>query len=300
MKYLVTPAPHKYSRSTITDMYITIAIGVFGCVLCGIINYKLNAIYILLACMSACVITEILFSLINYKKPFMDYSFLVTGLVLTSIMPINIPWYFACIAGFIAIASKYLFGGLGNNLFNPAALSRSIIGVMLAGMSFDYFGGDTPLGILLTGDKSLINLNDLVLGNSVSAIGTGCIVLILVLCVIALALKLIKWENILFSVAGFALMVCIFMGGKNVIPMLMSGSFVFVVVFMLQDPTTSSYGFSARCLNALLFGVLAGTMMSKNIMGETAVFLALLITNVFSPACDRLLLVFHKGVKKHD
>lgn len=301
MKYLVTPAPHKYSKSSINDMYITISIGLFACLLCGFISYKLTSLYIALCCIGSCFITEFVFCAIKNKKIVMpDFSWLVTALTLACIMPPNLTWYLGLPAGFIAIASKYLFGGLGNNLFNPSALARSIFGVLLTGMSFNYFTADTPLKLILEGSKNLVNLKDIVMGNVSSAIGTGCIIIILIVCVLALVLGIIRWENLLFAIGGYALVVWLMLGGSNVLPMIFSGSFLFVTVFMLSDPTTSPYGFSARCFYALSFGLLAGVFMSKNILGETAVFLALLLANFVSPAFDNLMQVFHKGVKKHD
>ena len=218
--------------------------------------------------------------------------------MLTCIMPVNMPWYCGVMAGALSIGIKYLFGGLGNNIFNPAALSRSILGVLFTGFSFELFGvTETTLHKVLTGNASLISIEQVLLGNATGGLGTSCFIVIACSAILLIAFKVINWENVLFSIASFVLIVWLLMGAEYILPMLLSGSFLFVVVFMLSDPTTSPYGFTARVLYSLAFGVLAAVFMKYNIMGETAVFLALLVVNFLAPVFDALFSVFKKGVK---
>ncbi len=302
MKYLVTPAPHKYSKANINDMYIYTTIALAMCFMYGVISYSWQALIILATCFGTCVVLELTISSIKNKKfCFQDLSCFVTGLSLACVMPINMPWYFGIIGAVIAVATKYLFGGLGNNLFNPSALGRSALGCLFAGFSFSFYGStDTTLKLILDGNKSLINLEELLIGNSVGAVGTTCILMIVVCAIALMIFRIVRWENILFSLIGFVCTIWILLGAEYILPMIVSGSFIFVTVFMLGDPTTSPYGFSARSIYALIFGVLSAVMMSFNILGESAVFLALLIVNFIAPALDMVFSAFKKGVKNND
>lgn len=300
MNFLVTPAPHRYSKNSTNDMYIMVSVCLLVCLLQAFLIYRLKALIVACACLGACVLLDFIFYSIKHKKAGFDFSCLVTGLVLACIMPVNTPWVLCLVGGAVAIIFKYLFGGTGNNLFNSAALARSILGCLFTQFSFSLYSGETALQLLLSGNKHLLSLDSLFLGKTVGAIGTSLILLVVVCAVILLIFKIIRWENLLFAIIGYSAMVWIFMGGDNVLPMLLSGSFMFVTVFMLSDPTTSPSIFSARCIYALCFGVVASLMMMNNIMGETAVFLALLVVNFLAPAFDKLFSGFYKGVKIND
>ncbi|MBQ8468574.1 MAG: RnfABCDGE type electron transport complex subunit D [Clostridia bacterium] len=302
MKLLVSPAPHKISSQSVNDMYITISIALFACLSVGFINYGVNVLLIVATAVLSALASEILFNLIKTRQfDFPNLSCIVTGLVVACISPINMPWYFAAVASVIAIGSKYLFGGIGNNLFNPSALARSVLGCLALGFSFDYFGeGNTALKLILTGEKGSLELAKLFTGEVAGAIGTTCIIIILIAMVALIVLKVIRLESVAFALLSFCAVIWIAMGFENILPMLLSGSFLFVVVFMLGDPTTSSYSFSGRCVYAIVFGVIAALTMSHNVFGESAVFFALLIANLFAPMADRVFSIFHRGVKLND
>lgn len=296
---LVTPAPHRYARLSTNDMYVYVSIALVMCFAYGVATYKLPALILLATCVGTCVLLELLISSIkNHKVMFQDASCFVTGLTLACVMPIGMPWYVGISAAAISVALKYLFGGLGNNLFNPSALGRSIVGCLFSGFAFDWFGqSSTVLQTVLSGDKSSLIIENMLVGNVDGAVGTICVLMILICAIVLVVLRIIRWENVLFALVGFISMVWLLMGADFIIPMLMSGSFIFVSVFMLSDPTTSPYGFSARSVYAAIFGILAAIMMRFNVLGETSVFLALLIANLLAPALDSVFSVFKKGVK---
>jgi Na+-translocating ferredoxin:NAD+ oxidoreductase RnfD subunit len=302
MGFLVTPAPHKYAKQDTNNIYMIVVFALLPLILLAIVNYKMPAIIVVLTSIATCLVTEFICASIKNKKfMFTDCSFIVTSFVLACIMPINAPWYLVLVAGVLAIVSKYIFGGLGNNLFNPAGLARATLGVMFADFSTLYItDAKTPLFEVLAGNNANLSLEDLFLGNTAGALGTTAILLIIVAAVVLMVLKIIRWESVICALCGFSIIVGVCSNWSNILPMALSGSFLFVVVYMLSDPTTSSYSFSARAIDALIFGVLAATFMTQNILGESAVFLALLISNFIAPALDTLFSVFHRGVKIHD
>lgn len=298
MQYIVTPAPHRRQRLSVNDMYFYVVIGLVMCFMYGFIRYKMQSLIILAVCLCPCVIIELVISCIKNKKFVLyDFSSLVTGLTLACIMPINTPWYLGIIASVISVSFKFLFGGLGNNLFNPSALARSAMGCLFSGFAFNWFGSSTVLQTVLSGEKSVLILEDLLMGNVDGAVGTCCILFIIILAIFFMALSIIRWENLLFSVVGYVATIWIFMGASYIVPMLFCGSFIFATVFMLNDPTTSPYGFSARCIYALIFGVISALLIRYVSIGENAVFIALLLANILAPALDSIFSIGKKGVR---
>jgi len=302
MKYLVSPAPHKNTRQTLNEMYIVVSLMLVCCLLSGYIFYGMNVLIIIASTLVSCLLFEFIFDMIKTKSAhFPHLSSVVTGLLLACIMPLNMPWFFGIFAAAIAIASKYFFGGLGNNLFNPAALGRLVLGVISVGFSYEYFGGQkTALDLILTGNKGELELAKLFTGEMAGAVGTTCIVVILVAMIVLMILKIIRWENIVFAGISFAGIVWATLGFEYILPMLLSGSFVFATVFMLNDPTSSPYTFSGRCLYSIAYGVIGAFVMLHGILGETAIFVALLICNMVAPMFDAFVSIFHRGVKKND
>lgn len=300
MEYLVTPAPHRRQKISTNDMFIYVFIALVMCYLYGFINYGWSALIVLVTCFCPVVVLELIISCIKNKKFVLsDFSCFVTGMTLACVMPINMPWYLGILAAVISVAFKYLFGGLGNNLFNSSALGRSVVGCLFSGFSMSFFESPTVLQMVLADDKSLINMQDVVLGNAGGAVGTSCILMIAIAAIILMVMGIIRWENILFSLIGFVSIVWALWGFDYVFQMMFSGSFLFATVFMLSDPTTSPYGFSARSIYALLFGILSAIFLKNNIMGETAVFLVLLICNFVSPMLDSIFSIFKKGVRSN-
>ena len=300
MNYIVTPAPHKLSRLTTNDLFAYQAIGLALCVMYGFIVYSWPVLIVLACSLGSCILCEFVWCSIKNKKPMLsDASFLVTGLILTCIMPANAAWYYCIVAGVVAVSSKYLFGGLGNNIFNPAALGRAILGVCVASLSsFALQNGSTTLELLASGNRSQIILEDLMLGKAAGALGTSCMIILAIVAVVYLIFGIIRWENVLFAIGGFALYVGIAVGAGSILPYALSGSFLFATVFMLSDPTTSPYGQVSRAVYGMLFGVLSGLFLTKNIMGESGVFLVLLVCNFIAPALDRAMSLFHRGGAK--
>lgn len=302
MKFLVSPAPHRVARQSLTDLYVTISCCLFACLLVGYIYFGTNVLIIIASAVGSSVLFEFLCDLVKTKQVHAPHlSSLVTGLLIACVMPINAPWFFCIGAAAVAIFTKYLFGGLGNNMFNPAAVGRAVVGVLAVGFSYDFFGEEkTILASVLTGAKENLELAKMFTGEVAGAIGTTCIIIILIAAVVLICMHIIRWENIAFATLSFVAIIWACMGYENILPMMLGGSFMFVTVFMLSDPVSSPYTFSGRCLYSVVFGVVAAFMMAYNVMGESAVFLALIVANLLAPMFDAYISLFHRGVKKHD
>lgn len=302
MELKVSPAPHIGTRLTIKEHQLIIAVALMLCLGMGMFNYGTSVIITFIACVGTSTLLDfIIQSALSKKIYFDEYSGIITGLVIACLMPVNAPWYLGIIASAIAIASKFLFGGLGNNIFNPAALGRSVLAVLSVNFSFGYFGdGNTILSMVINGTTENLDFGKAFMGGYDGAIGTTFIIGILIVMVVMAITQTIRWENLVSALLAFFIVTWLTMGFKNVLPMLLSGSFIFVMTFMLSDPVTSPYNFSARCIYSLIFGGLAALFMNLNVMGEGAVLFALLVANIVAPGLDKVFSLFHRGVSRHD
>ncbi len=140
---LVTPAPHLYHKDSVSKIMWIVFISLVPAWAWGVFYFGFAALYVSLAAILSCLITEVIFNLLR-KGPITlsDGSAAVTGLLLAFTLPPYIPLYIPIVGGIFAIGVvKQLFGGLGYNVLNPALASRVFImfawiGPMTASSSF--------------------------------------------------------------------------------------------------------------------------------------------------------------------
>ncbi len=91
--------------------------------------FGLNALLVLITSVISCVVTEYFLNRINKKDiTISDWSITITGLLLGMTLPPNFPLWMVFVGGMIAVAlGKFIFGGLGYNVFNPALVGRAVL-----------------------------------------------------------------------------------------------------------------------------------------------------------------------------
>ena len=134
----VAPSPHSYSTSLTTRrMMLDVLIATAPLVVWAIIQFKLGAVLQLAVCVASCVLFEIGFTAMRGRcgvKAVKDLSAIVTGVILALSLPGTAPWYVGVIAAGAAIGiGKVVFGGLGQNIFNPAMVGRAFVMICFAG-----------------------------------------------------------------------------------------------------------------------------------------------------------------------
>lgn len=306
-KLVVAPSPHitKYHTTNIL-MFATI-IALLPTAISGVINFGFRALYMILISVGCCYLFEMAFKFLKDKKfEWMDLSSVVTGLITALILPVNAPLYFPVIAAFIAIVIfKGCFGGLGRNIFNPSAAARVVLGMIFAGLTLDMYVGSlalknalSPLSYFMLGDYQSITIRSLFFGSAPGGIGTVSIICILISGVLLMAFQLIDFIIPLCSVIGFVAIPWIFKGAISIVPYILSGSFLFATIFMITDPTSSPNTPWGKLFYGLIFGVVAGFMRVFFVMGETGVFIAVLVVNLLSPLLDKIFAPHPIGVKR--
>lgn len=238
------------------------------------------------------------------NKSFTLYNFsaITSGLIFALILPDATPWFVVMIgAVFGVVFGKIIFGGLGQNIFNPAALGRVFIvvsfGTLMAfDVGVDAVSGATPLGIINNSIFSLevldtYKISDLFTGMIIpGSIGETSVILIL-LGGAYLAFRTSFEVRIpiayIGTVALLAAAVAIFkgIGYEYVLFHVFSGGLLFGAVFMATDPVTSPITMPGRIYFGFALGVLTFFIRIFGAYPEGVMF-AILIMNMFVSSFD--------------
>lgn len=234
-------------------------------------------------------------------------GFLVTGLLIPMIMPVDIPlWMVALGTAFAVIFGKEVFGGTGMNVFNPALLARAFIffaytpsisgeTVWYAGLSrgaipVDGFSGATALEQLGTTGTMAYSPMDAFLGFIPGSIGETSTLAILIGAAILLYTGVASWRSMLSVFAGGLLMGWLFQAlGVTAYPAwwhLIVGGFAFGAVFMATDPVTSSQTNTSKYIVGLMTGALAVLIRVVNPAYPEGMMLSILFMNALAPLVD--------------
>ncbi len=246
-------------------------------------------------------------------------GFLVSGLLIPMIMPVDCPlWIIAVATAFAVIVGKEMFGGTGMNIFNPALLARAFIffayptsisgnEVWVAGLknglqTIDGYSGATPLSdaaaALSSGAQSIdwsMNTTpiDWFYGLIPGSIGETSTLAILIGAVILIWTGVGSWRIMISCVAGGLAMGGLFnLIGANVvmdIPAwyhLIIGGFAFGTVFMATDPVTAAQTNRGKWIYGFMIGLLAVLTRVMNPGYPEGMMLAILFMNAMVPLID--------------
>lgn len=305
-KLYVSPAPHITSKINTITMMIAMIFALLPTAVLGCINFGFKALFIILISTASAYVFEILFRLITKQKIFWyDFSSLVTGFMVGLVLPVSVPYWFPVIASFLAIVLfRNCFGGLGNNIFNPTAGARVVLGFLFTGLSLSWFKGTfggsmlSPLEYFMNGDFSSITLRSMFFGSTTGAIGTASILCVAVSGILLMSFGVTDWVAPCCALISFVVTTWIGGGAIAIVPFLFSGSFMFATMFMLPDPTTSPTTIWGRFIYGLLFGVFAGLFRCAHVLGETSVFVAILMVNILAPMLDKIFAPRPLGVRR--
>ena len=126
-KYIVSPAPHLHSATRTHTLMRDVIIALLPAVIVSVIFYGFRELLLLGVSVASCVLLEWAITKWMLRRPstIADGSAVVTGLLLAMNLPPATPWWVVVIGAIFAIAVvKMSFGGLGQNLFNPAIAAR--------------------------------------------------------------------------------------------------------------------------------------------------------------------------------
>jgi Na+-transporting NADH:ubiquinone oxidoreductase subunit B len=243
-------------------------------------------------------------------------GYLVSGMLIPLIVPVDVPlWMLAIAVAFAVIIGKEVFGGTGMNIWNPALLTRAFLffsypsmmsgdtvwtgGVtrfMNEGVAFqagnglvDGFSGATPLA-----NATLENLSpkfmDMIIGTIPGSVGETSVIAILLGAILLIWTGVASWKIMVSSVlGGLAIGYLGFAVGATDLPgyyQLVMGGFLFGTVFMATDPVTSAQTECGKWIYGFLVGALAVTVRIWNPGYPEGMMLAILLMNTFAPLID--------------
>ena len=181
-RLLVSPAPHIHAAVSTKSLMRDVVIALLPAVIVSVIFYGLGEIVVLGVSVLSCILIEYLITRFLLKKPSTvgDYSAAVTGVLLALNLPYTTPWWVVLIGALFAIGVvKMTFGGVGQNLFNPAIAGRVFLLVsfpsymtswsMPQGLfGVDAVSGVTPLGLINEGLMGGLTVPEIMSANGLS------------------------------------------------------------------------------------------------------------------------------------
>ena len=286
MKSPAPTAPQISDRAATRRMTLDMIIALVPAFIASIVIFGLRALLVTLVCVIIAVLAEFVFQK-AMKKPVTvgDLSAIVTGMLLSFCLPVNIPLWIAGLGSIVAIiVVKQLFGGIGQNFANPAITARVIL-LISFGIEMTSFATDTVSHATPLATSANPGFMSLFLGNRGGCLGETCALALLIGGIYLIIRKTISWHIPVAYLATVAILSLI--TGQDVLLQLMGGGLLLGAIFMATDPTTSPR--SGLC--KIVYGVGCGllTMMIR-LLGATpeGVSYAILLMNILTPHIEKI------------
>ena len=310
-KLLVSPSPHLHTKTSTKSLMRDVVIAMIPAVIVSVLFYGWAELLVLGVSVASCVLLEYLITKYLLKKPctVCDMSAVVTGILLALNLPATTPWWVVFIGAVVAIGvAKMTFGGLGQNLFNPAIVGRVFLLIsfptymtnwakpngFISTAAVDAFTGATPLGLAKEGGVAAVDgldYMDMLFCNIGGSAGELSALAILVGFVYLLARRVIKpyiTISILATVAVFSGIFWAVNPAEFTGPVfnLLTGGVLLGAVFMATDYVTSPMS----NVGGIIFGVGIGliTMLVRYFGAyPEGMSFAILIMNAVVPLINK-------------
>ncbi len=267
---------------------------------------------------------EFIFAVIKGHE--VEEGYLVTGMLVPLIVPVDIPlWMLSVAVIFGVVIGKEVFGGTGMNILNPALTIRAFLffayptwmsgdkvwvegavardKAIIAGQNLDAISGETILGALAQGKEIVYSAWDMFAGFIPGSVGETSTLLILIGALFLIFTKIGSWRIMLSASLGALAMGLIFNGvvdqgwigeGSKFYDLmntkfwhhLLIGGFAFGAVYMATDPVTASQTNKGKWIYGFFVGFISIMIRVFNPAYPEGVMLAILLMNVFAPTID--------------
>ena len=300
-KLVVSPSPHIHSGDTIEKNMYGVLIALVPAFIVSLYVFGFDAFILTLASVLFCIITEFTVQRFMFKKEptIMDGSAVITGVLLAFNVPSNLPLWILAIGAIVAIGvGKMSFGGLGNNIFNPALLGRVFLLISFPTQmttwplpstieAVDGMTAATVLSNIKYNPSALPSISDMFFGLEGGSIGEMSVMALLLGLIYMLWKKIITWHipvSILLTVAVFA-------GGmylidpspvNNPLVHLLSGGLMLGAVFMATDYATSPLSHKGMIIYGVGIGIVTMCIRLWGAYPEGVSF-AILLMNALTP-----------------
>ncbi|MBR6251689.1 MAG: RnfABCDGE type electron transport complex subunit D [Bacteroidales bacterium] len=309
-KLTISPSPHVHSSDSVKRNMYGVLLALLPALGFSLWVFGLDSLRVVLISIVSCVLIEFLVQkfIMKVKTTICDGSAAVTGLILAFNLPSNLDWWIIVVGALFAIGvCKMTFGGLGQNIVNPAIAGRVFLLVSFPAQmttwpmphAVDGTTGATPLAMMKEGLKSgqsvseimaangMPSYSDMLLGNMGGSLGEMAAIALIVGLVILLCAKIITWHipvSILATVFVFAgiLNLCDPESYASPLFHLLTGGVLFGAIFMATDYVTSPMAPSGMIIYGVGIGILTVLIRTFGAYPEGVSF-AILIMNIVTP-----------------
>ena len=282
-------SPHIHSGRSTSRIMLDVLIALLPATVAGAVIFGLQSLLVVGVCVATCVDLEALFNYITKKDQTIgDLSAAVTGLLLGLNLPANLPLWQAVVGSVFAIVVvKCLFGGIGQNLVNPAITARVFMLVAFGSMATaaqPIIAADTVAGATPLAAEKMPSLLDLFLGLHGGAIGETCAAALLLGGLYLIVRRVITWQIPVIYI-GTVFVFSFLMEGfdaAKALALILSGGLFIGAFFMATDYVTSPATPWGKVIFGLGCGLLTGLIRYFGSYPEGVSF-AVLFMNILTP-----------------
>jgi len=300
-KFIVSSSPHLHKNESVSKIMWMVVLSLIPSGAAGVFIFGSNAFWVIILAMASAFFSELISQALCRKRiSILDGSALLTGLLVAYNLPPNVPLWMPVVgAAFAIIIGKQIFGGLGQNIFNPALVGRAFLmaswpnymTAFSAPFSYDAVTSATPLAALKDG-RALEGLSylGLFLGRHGGCIGEVCILALILGAAFLFFKGYISWHIPLTYIAATGLFTYIFgakqLFGGDWLFHILSGGLILGAFFMATDYVTSPLTRKGQVVFGAGCGLLTAVIRLWGGYPE-GVSYAILMMNAATPIIDR-------------
>ena len=314
-KFIVSPSPHVYTNESVPKLMYGVIVSLLPALAVSVWFFGIGMIIVTAVSVASAILFEYLIQryMLKVKPTHLDGSALLTGLLLAFCLPSNIPFPLVMIGALAAVGiGKMTFGGLGNNIFNPALVGRVFLFISFPvamtawpepgqWMSYtDAVTGATPLGLMKEGlaTKTVAEIMTdvpsflhLLMGKTMGSAGEVSALALLLGMLYMMYRKIISWHipiTILATVAIFTGILWLANPDRFADPLfhLLTGGLMLGAIYMATDYVTSPMSARGMIIYGVGIGIVTVLIRVFGAYPEGVQF-AILIFNGFTPLINK-------------
>lgn len=299
MKLTVASSPHIRGNFRTSRLMLDVVLALLPALAVGAYVLGIRALLVALISVAAAMTTELCYSWIFKKRnTVIDCSAMVTGLLFAMTLPVSVPyWVAAAGSAFAILAAKLMFGGLGQNIFNPALLARAAVMVLFPAsltrypvLGVDAVTGATPLHHMVMPALPEESILDMFLGNCPGSIGEISALALILGGVYLVVRKVISARIPLAYIGSVAVLTLVFHKTDNALSWMLyslfSGGLMLGAIFMATDYVTSPVTKRGQIIYGVGCGVLTVLFRYFGLFPEGVTY-AILLMNLCVWTIDR-------------
>lgn len=298
IRFNIAPSPHIRDRDSTQNIMLTAVLGILPVWIAATYFFGFDSIRLVVLSALTAIVTEAICQKIR-KRPVTvwDGSALVTGMLLGLSVPPTLPsWMIVFGAALAIIVGKHLFGGLGGNPFNPALVGRAILVTSFTGAMSRWTIDGVTMATPLMESAGNFAYHELFFGNIAGSIGETSAFAILIGAIFMYYRGVLDYRLPVSFLGTVAILS--FILGQDPILQLLSGSLLFVAIYMASDMVTTPVTPKGRWIFGIGAGIILVVIRQWGGLPEGVTY-SLLLMNAATPLINRYTRprIYGRGVK---